>query len=41
MDINQNNLVSYPASHLMKKCKCHEDIVNIYRKMGNINFLNI
>ena len=38
MNQNQNNLVAYPASDLMKKCKCHEDIVNICREMGNINF---
>ena len=41
MELSQNNLVAYPASDLMKKCKCHEDIVNICREMGNINFISV
>lgn len=41
MDINQNELIAFPASELMKKCKCHEDIVNLCREMGNINLLTL
>ena len=41
MDPNQNNLIAYPAAELMKKCKCHEDIVNICREMGNQKLLII
>ena len=41
MDINQNELIAFPASELMKKYKCHEDIVNLCREMGNINLLTL
>ena len=31
---NNENLFAYPASKLLKKCKCREDIVNICRELG-------
>ena len=39
MDINENELIAYPESELWKKCKCHQDIFNLCREIGNINLL--
>ena len=39
MQGQQENLVSYPANELLKKCKCHEDIVNICREMGTYIYI--
>ena len=30
-------LVAVPASKLLQKCRCHEDIVNICRELGKLN----
>ena len=37
----QQNLVSYKASELLKKCKCREDIINICRELGNLIYIMI
>jgi hypothetical protein len=41
MQGSQGNLVPFSASELLKKCKCHEDIVNICREMGKNNYIII
>lgn len=38
---NNENLVAYPASELLKKCKCREDIVNVCRELGKKQLLII
>lgn len=30
-----NDLIAVSASKLLQKCRCHEDIVNICRELGN------
>ncbi len=34
MENSQNNLVPYPASELIEKCRSNEDIANICREIG-------
>ena len=40
MQQNNNSLIPVPASHLLQKCKCHEDLVNICREIGKFIFYN-
>ena len=37
MEGDQRNLIPYSAAELLKKCKCHEEIVSICREMGIIS----
>ena len=41
MQQQQENLVPYQASELLKKCKCREDITNICRELGNLYYIKI
>ena len=37
MEYSNTNLVTVPASDLLKKCKNKEDITNFCRELGKIN----
>ena len=41
MQNNNIELVPIQASELIKKCRCHEDLVNFCREIGKENSYNI